>query len=96
MSVLISTITAEQVRDAALAANVTSVPSHPCSFCGHLVGYRIIDGELWYDSGCECVYNPDSLQRRSWQAAADYINMQTSLEWRNKIAAQFGLNLEAK
>ena len=87
-------VTAEQVRDAALAANVTRVPSHPCSICGHEVAYYINRGDLYFDSGCDCVYNPDSRRHCSWQDAADWINMQSADEWRVKIAAKFGLNLE--
>jgi hypothetical protein len=86
-------VTAEQVRDAALTAGITSVESHPCSFCGVVVGYRIRDGELYFDSGCECCYNPNSLQPRDWQNAADWINMQTHDEQARHVATAFGLNL---
>ena len=86
-------VTADQVRDAALAAGVKFVESHPCSFCGVVVGYHIRDGELYFDSGCDCCYNPNSCQPRDWQSAADWINMQSHEEHALRIAKAFGLEL---
>jgi len=51
------------------------------------------DGEqLYFNPGCGCSWSPR--EPRSWDDAAVWINMQTSVEWRNKIAARFGIDLE--
>lgn len=86
-------VTANQLRDAAVAAGVRKIDHHDCSFCGYMVAYYVRDGELYFDSGCNCTSNPDSFQRRSWQSAAEWINMQTDPAHARRIAAAFGLVL---
>lgn len=86
-------VTADQVREAVLKARITFVPSHPCSICGHVVGYVIEDGDLFYDSNCGCGSYESPLRPTHWAEAADYINCQPTAEIRCKVAKSFGLEL---
>ena len=88
-----SDVTAEQTRDSALAAGLTMIPHHNCGLCGCMVVY-IVDqaGYLFFDPSCDCTYG-DGPQPRSWEDAADWINMQSNAEHKRKIAALFGLTL---
>jgi hypothetical protein len=82
-------VTGEQVRAAMIAANITHVDHHDCGGCGEMVSYSRHEDQLYFNSGCGCSWSPP--QERSWDDAADWINMQGDPEWHLKIAARFGL-----
>ncbi len=86
------TVTAEQVKSAALAAGISEVPHHDCAICGEWTCYVIEDGELFYDSNCGCGFSSRP-RHCDWQEAANWINMQTHTDHRVKLAARFGLQL---
>lgn len=78
---------------AMIAAGITEVPHHACALCGYETCYRRRDEMLTFDAGCYCTDRRRELPR-SWQDAADWINMQTDLAKARKLAARFGLTLE--
>jgi hypothetical protein len=82
-------VTGEQVRDAMITANITRVEHHDCGGCGVVVFYSRIGENLYFNPGCGCKWSPS--EPRAWSDAADWINMQTSEEWRQKLRAAFGL-----
>lgn len=45
-----------------------------CSFCKYQVGFIFKNGEVYYDSGCNCL--PSKPFKRTWQHVADTYNMQ--------------------
>lgn len=89
-------ITAEQVKEAVLKAGVTEIEDHPCHFCGYMTKFSIVNGIIWYDSGCFCTATRDEMsgehwETRTWQSIADWINMQDNEEARKMVAGKFGL-----
>lgn len=82
-------VTADEVQEAVLAAGKTWIDHHECGICGVMVGYRIAGTRLYFDSSCGCA--DSSQQPRSWQDAADWINMQSSDEWKLKLRERFGI-----
>lgn len=83
-------VTGDEVKAAALAANIKHIPHHDCGICGENVHYRVDDeGNLFFHSACGCSWSP--AQPRPWQDAADWINMQSKPEWHNKLRVLFGL-----
>lgn len=47
---------------------------HNCSLCDAYVGYRYMDSELCFDSGCHCVYNENSCRPISDDDLLRFIN----------------------
>lgn len=82
-------VTAKQVMDAMIAADIDWVDSHECAICFRKVGYARRGDRLFFQPECSCSFSPE--EPRTWQDAADWINMQTSDEARLRIAARFGL-----
>lgn len=83
-------VTGEQVRAAMEAAEILVVPHHDCSLCGHWTNYQRVEGRLYYCSGCGCSYSQPT--PRSWDDAADWINMQSDPQIRGEIQNRFGLD----
>ena len=82
-------VTGEQVRAAMIAADITRVEHHECGFCGYMTTYQREGDQLYFDSGCNCSWG--GWRPADWSDAADWLNMQSSPKWRDKIAASFGL-----
>lgn len=82
-------ITGQQVRDAVTAKGITRIEHHGCALCGAGVFYSVEGDQLYFNSGCDCSWSPP--QPRSWDSAADWINMQSKPEVGAKIAALFGV-----
>lgn len=83
-------VTGEQVKNAAIAAGLTFIPHHNCGCCGYTVGYMIDGDNLYFAPGCDCHWG--QVEPRSWDSAAEWINMQDK-QWQEKIAARFGMTL---
>lgn len=90
-------VTPEQVANAVREAGITRIEHHNCSICGHMVCYTVDQGQLFFNGGCGCSWSPP--QHRSWDDAAEYINMQSrSGKWGDvgaKVAKRFGIDLPA-
>ena len=86
-------VTADQVRDAMIAAQIDRVEHHDCSICGYSCAYFRQDDQLYFDPGCRC--SSGSVRLSSWQDAADWINMQSKESAAEVIAARFGLTKDA-
>ena len=86
-------VTGEQVKEATLKAGIRRVDHHGCSGCGYMTAYLIDDNDqLYFDPGCYCrSYGPVSPEPREWSSVADWINMQSRTEHRDRIAQDFGL-----
>lgn len=82
-------VTGEQVKAAMMAANISIVNHHECSICNQMVFYVRNGEQLFFAPGCGCSWSP--AEPVSWERAADFINMQTNIEIRNKLRAAFGL-----
>lgn len=83
---------AKEVKDAAMAAGLRWVPHHDCGLCSKEVGWRITpEGQLFFDGRCGCVLIYP-MQPRTWQQAADDINMKTTAKWFLESARRFGLD----
>lgn len=60
-----------------------------------MVHYTVDNGQLFFSPGCGCSWEPP--QPRTWQSAADYINMQQRTgeygDVAAKVAKSFGIDL---
>lgn len=84
-------ITGEKVKESMKKNNINYVEHHNCSICGYMTNFFVENGKLFFDPGCDCVFvHP---VRQPFQAAADWINMQSKKEIKTKIAAKFGLQV---
>lgn len=83
-------VTAQQVRDAAIAAGITSVAHHRCGCCGSMVYYSIENGLLWFHPACDCTSYYSPPEPCAWHEAASWINVNTG-EHKVEIAKKFGL-----
>lgn len=84
--------TANEVRDAMIAANITEVDHHDCGGCGYMTKYLRHGENLFFDRGCWCSsYGVAGPEPRDWSSAAEWIDMQTKPEWRDKLRQRFGL-----
>lgn len=88
-------VTGQEVADAVQKAGITRIDHHNCGICGHMVCYTVDQDQLFFNPGCGCSWSPP--EHRSWQSAADYINVQSrSGKWGDvaaKVAKGFGLEL---
>lgn len=87
---LLGEVTADEVKAAMIQANIEAVYVRECSLCGSGMYYRREGEQLFYDSNCDCVTFTTPLQARSWQSAADWINMNTG-DVQLRIKKAFGL-----
>lgn len=87
-------VTGDEVRRAVLVSNEKQIMYRRCSICDSGLFFEIIEDELFVNTSCECTSRPDGRKYYGWEAAADYINMQSSLQVRNEIRQQFGMDPE--
>lgn len=87
-----SKVTGEEVREAALAAGITRIEHHNCGLCRAPVFYSIHEGALFFNPGCDCSWSPP--EPRSWESAAEWINMQSREDAREMIKQRFGFKAE--
>lgn len=83
-------ITAEDVRTAAIAANLSFVPRRACSICDEEIGYSIHHGNLYFDRRCGCS-SLSQPEPREWQTIADDINNMQDLERQVVLMRNWGL-----
>jgi hypothetical protein len=82
--------TGEEVKESVLENGIQSIDHHRCSICNLMVYYEIKGGELYFQPSCDCSqWHPP--EPRSWQSAADWINMQSNETSHASIAKRFGL-----
>jgi len=67
--------TADELKQQAIAKNITFYPVHNCSMCGYQCGYVIENDKVGYDSGCDCTYNAGGIELRDWDDLARSYNM---------------------
>lgn len=87
-------VTAEEVKAAMVAANITRVNSHECGGCGSMVFYSREGERLFFNPACNCSSRWSPSEPREWDDAAEWINMQSHAEERNKLRLRFGLPKE--
>ena len=84
-------VTGEELQLAVLKSGREQLPMRNCSICGYLLSYMIIDGQAYFDSGCNCTEMPSDPRHTSWHNVARHINIQPSIEARNRIRQDWGL-----
>jgi len=84
-------ITGEQVKTAMIEADIIRVDHHDCGGCGSMVFYSREGENLYFNPSCDCVSYYAPPEPREWEEAANWINMQSSEEWRTKLMKRFGL-----
>ena len=96
------TVTAEEVRAAAVAAGVRLIPLRPCSICLEWLHYMVAGGDLYFDPSCDCTRFSSGPIPHDWQSAADLINRQESIADQQNVMRDFGfadggtVNVEVK
>lgn len=83
-------ITPEQLKEAMVATGIERVDHHTCDICGQWKTYVRQGDSLFFDGSCECGTIP--LMERSWEQAADWVNLNVGA-YQKKILAAFGLHL---
>lgn len=59
----------ENFKEMMILSNSTElIPIRECSICGKEIGYRIIDGEVYFDSNCDCSEYKTELQLSDWDS----------------------------
>ena len=84
-------VTEEEVQEAVLNSGISYISSHDCGICQEYVGYRIIEGDLYWDGSCGCCSSGP--QPRDWDALSRWVNMQDRDENKIAIAAKVGIEL---
>lgn len=87
-------VTGEDVMRAVEHSGAQRLPLRQCSICNYQMDYIIIDGQPYLDTGCNCTSTPSEPRRMSWHNVARHINIQPSIEMRNRIRQEWGLPLE--
>ncbi|MBL4866391.1 MAG: hypothetical protein JKY67_08450 [Pseudomonadales bacterium] len=83
-------ITGKDVWAAMVDEEILHVAHHQCSFCCSMVYYFRVDDRLFFDPSCACA-SGGGPEERSWDEAADWINMQSDDAHKNDIKKRFGL-----
>jgi hypothetical protein len=86
-------VTAAQVRESCQRNAIRVVNHHECSFCHYPVAYVVQDDRLYFDPGCACIDGGNRIELSDWNRAAEWINMQPTIEHKAAIAARFGIEL---
>jgi hypothetical protein len=84
-------VTGEEVKTAMVAAGIERVDHHDCGCCGMMVYYHRENDQLFFNPACDCVWHYSPPEPRSWDEAADWINMQSDPKWNADLRARFGL-----
>lgn len=86
-------VTGEEVKAAVFAAGITYIQSGVCSLCGGSVGYDVFGPDLYFNSNCNCAdFKPR--EPRTWDYAAQWINMQTDETIQREIMTRFGMTTD--
>lgn len=85
-------VTGEQVRDAVVKAGIRIIKQHQCSICNYWVFWFFENGKLFFNPSCKC--NRSGGLRRTWQDAADWINLHSNESKKRKIMQRFGFPVE--
>lgn len=88
-------VTADQVKAAMIAAELTWIAILECSICGTPIGYVRQGEQLFFNSNCDCVRYRSEPEPKSWEDVAYLINRQNE-EWKPKIASLFGIKQDQK
>jgi hypothetical protein len=73
-----------------IAAGIERVEHHDCAICNFKCAYFRQGDQLYFDPRCYC--SRGSIRVSPWQEAADWINMQSKPDIKERIAAKFGIN----
>lgn len=84
--------TAEDFKKQIKIINKSFWLHHNCSICGVMVGYVFVKDEVFYDSGCDCGYNPNSVTPRTWDEIAEYYNRQDNEKIISEMNRFWGFN----
>ncbi len=87
-------ITGEMVKNAMIENDITKVDHHQCGICNFMVYYSRTGEQLYFEPHCDCLTRTALSEPRGWSEPADWINMQSNAEIKNKIAKRFGIVLE--
>jgi hypothetical protein len=83
-------VTGEEVRTAVLASGISRIDHHTCSICGCMTYYEVEGQELFFNPNCGCTKYFTEPYPRSWDNAAEFINMQSTPSVRAEVAESFG------
>lgn len=85
-------VTAEQVKEAAIAAGVLVVTANQCSVCEQYLYFRVGGEDLYFQSHCDCSDGSD--HKVPWDDAAAWINDQEDDdETRIALMQKFGFDV---
>lgn len=86
-------VTADQVREAAISAKVSSVDHFKCP-CGSMWSYKVMDGHLHHNVPCKCVPNrAPGLRRVPWLEVSSSINVRPEGPEKVEMMKQWGFQI---
>ena len=87
-------ITGHQLFNSVVNKGIKYIPHHNCSLCNCMVGYVVVDEiDLYFDATCDCVAVSD-INYKTWDSAAEWVNMQTDETHRKELLKRFGIGTE--
>lgn len=78
-------ITIDDFKKSVAENGITRWNVHNCSMCNYTCGFIFNEGNVFYDSGCDCVIYKMTYALASWEQVLDYYNSQTDPTYINEI-----------
>lgn len=75
--------TPEQFKEKVEELNLRHWNIHDCSICGYPCGYIFREGQVLYDTGCDCSWGGE--RPSDYQDIANHYNMQPNEEYIKKM-----------
>lgn len=64
----------EEVKNAMIKNDISSIDIRPCSMCGHVLTYKMVVQNLFIDTNCNCVTYTTDLEPREFSELSDWLN----------------------
>lgn len=87
-------VTGDELKAAMIEKGLTYVAFSDCSLCGYQTNFQRRGQDLYFDAGCHCIAGP--LSPRSWEHAAQVINVQEDSPFGIKLKQGFGLAVKSE
>lgn len=85
--------TADEIKQSCRKHKIERADVRQCSICHAWIGYVITGDNIAFDGGCDCT-SYGGWSSRTWHDAADFVNIQTNMEVKKRVASKFGVDLE--
>lgn len=70
----------DEIKNRISRNGIHTINHHECGICGCPVCYVIENGNVYFDSTCDCSHGQSPLRPRTWDDLADFIHQHTPEE----------------